>query len=161
MSSRNLTLLLLCLTGCSEQLGDVRINEVSASNQSNCLDAFGDPGDWIELFNATSSMIDLGGYAVYNDDTAPELGVLAAGVTIAPRGYLVLWADAKSRGLDHLAFKLSSGGDRVTLADPDGAVLDTVSWAASDPDISYARVPDGTGDFESCAMPTCGADNGR
>lgn len=161
MNTRKISLVLGVLAGCTDQLGAIRINEVSPANQTGCVDAFGGADDWIELFNATTSVIDLGGYHVFNEDTVAELSVIPAGVTIPPRGYLILWADAKGQGLDHLAFKLSAGGDAVTVTDPDGNVVDEVSWASADPDISYARLPDGIGDFERCTTPTCGASNGR
>jgi lamin tail-like protein len=147
------------LSACRPQLGDVRINELSPANKIGCPDAFGDSVDWIELFNATSSVIDLGGYHVLNDATTPDLAVIPPGVTIPPRGYLVLWADDKQKGLDHLPFTLG-GRDSVTVTDPNGIVVDECSWVAADPNISYARIPDAVGDFERCANPTCGASNG-
>lgn len=158
MSVRHLALVYM-LAGCGPPLGDVRINEISPANRTGCRDVFGESNDWIELYNASLSVIDLGGYHVFNDATPPELGTIAPEVTIPPRGYLVLWADDKHQGLDHLAFKLSSGRDAIKVTDPDGNVVDECSWASADPDISYARVPDAVGDFERCTAPTCGAVN--
>ena len=159
LTVRNAAFAIVLLAGCSEQLGDVRINEVSAANRTGCVDAFGDPDDWIELFNASPSIIDLGGYHVFNEETPSELGVILPGVTITPRGYLLLWAHEKSQGLDHLPFKLSNGRDSVELTDPDGNSLDRISWASADPDTSYARIPDAIGDFKRCTKPSCGASN--
>lgn len=148
-----------CLVSACEPLSDVRINEFSAANNMGCPDVFGESDDWIELSNTTSSIIDLGGYRLFDDATSADLAIIPPGVTIGPRGYLLLWADEKNQGLDHLPFKLAAGGDRLTLEAPDGSVLDEVSWASNDPDVSYARFPDMVGDFARCATPTCGESN--
>lgn len=159
--TRAIAIAAMVLAGCTESLGKLRINELSAANVANCADVFGEADDWIELYNVTSSLIDLGGYHVFNTGTPADVGVIPDGVTIPPRGYLLLWADDKQQGLDHLAFKLSSGGDSVTLTAPNGEVIDEISWASADPNISYARIPDVVGDFERCSKPTCGASNGN
>lgn len=146
--------------GCSSDPSAVQINEFSPANETGCADVFGRSDDWIELVNTTAAPIDLGGYRIYDKATMPSDGTIPSGVTIPPRGYLLLWADGKMQGLDHLVFKLGGGGDKLTLESPEGEVLDEVSWASADPDISYARSPDGVGDFERCTRPTCGKSNG-
>src|SRR5512138_735227 len=95
---RDVALAANLLAACTSPLGDVRINELSPANKIGCPDAFGDSVDWIELFNATSHVIDLGGYHVFSDATTPDLTIIPTGVTIPPRGYLVLWADDKQKG---------------------------------------------------------------
>lgn len=151
----------ICFLGCTSAPAAVQINEISPANETGCPDVFGGSDDWIELVNTTAVPIDLGGYRIYDEATPPADSTIPAGVTIPPRGYLLLWADGKTQGLDHLVFKLGAGGDRVTLESPDAEVLDEVGWASADPDISYARSPDAVGDFERCATPTCGANNGH
>jgi len=153
--------LVACVVGCSAELPAVQINEFSPANMTGCADVFGVSDDWIELVNTTTLPIDLGGYRIYDEATPPADGAIPSGVTIPPRGYLLLWADGKNQGLDHLVFKLGAGGDRLTLESPEADVIDEVSWASADPDISYARSPDATGDFERCSTPTCGASNGH
>ncbi len=159
MSVRDAALVACLLAACTDTLPEIRINEVAPANLTGCPDVFGEPDDWVELTNTTSSAIDLGGYRLFDNTTAPDQAVVAPGVTIAPRGYLLLWADGKIQGLDHLPYKLSAGGDSLTLQAPDGSTLDEVSWASADPDVSYARVPDVVGEFTRCATPTCGAGN--
>lgn len=157
MNVRYVALLAFLDSACSDPMPEVRINEVSAANTTGCPDPFGEIGDWIELINTTSSIIDLGGYRLFDD--AAEQAMIPDGVTIGPRGYLLLWADDDNQGLDHLPFKLGASGDSISLEDPAGVVLDEVSWASADPDTSYARIPDAVGDFVRSVSPTCGASN--
>ena len=65
------------------------------------------------------------------------------------------------QGKTHLSFKLNSKlGEEVVLYDPDGKLVDQYRWSKAYPDISFARVPDGAGDFVDCLTPTCGKLNG-
>jgi Lamin Tail Domain len=147
------------LAGCADRtLGVVRINEVSPANVTGCPDVFGEPDDWIELYNSSLATIDLGKYQLIDEGSVAAL--IADGVTIGPHGYLLLWADGQKQGLDHLPFKLSAGGDTVTLTAPDDSLVDEFAWTTSDPDVSFARMPNGAGDFIYCETPTCGTSNG-
>ena len=78
-------------------------------------------------------------------------------VTIAARGYLIVWADGtdNTNGGLHTNFGLGSGGDTVTLYNNDGTTVeDTVDVPAIDTDNSYGRIPNGTGDFTELANTT-------
>ncbi len=50
----------------------VVINEVLASNRSNRLDEDGDSSDWLELYNAGSSVVDLTGYSLTDERSDPS-----------------------------------------------------------------------------------------
>jgi hypothetical protein len=138
------------------------------SNGKNCPDEVGERNDWIELYNLSDKPVDLTGYSLTDDTSSPDKSVFPAGVTIEGRGTLLFWADGTpDQGKTHLAFKLSSTAEEVVLYDKDGTQLDLVRWGiASDPvlfaaysDVSFARVPDGTGKWVRCAVPTCGENN--
>lgn len=152
----------LALAGCVDTIepGIVRLNEIAPANKTGCPDVFGEVGDWIELYNTSNALVDLGGYHLHDQTTPADTVALAGGVTIPPRGFLLIWADAKDDGLDHVPFKLDASNDTVTLAAPDGTPIDRLHWESGDDDHSFARTPDGQGDFEVCATPTCGTSNG-
>lgn len=147
--------------GTPSALGVLFLNEVMPSNTTTCGDIVGEFDDWIELYNSGATAIDLGGYSITDDPAKPKKATLAAGVTVPAHGFKLLWADDQIQGLDHVAFKLATAAESVTLFAPDGTQLDTYAWtSAALTDNSYARVPNGTGAFALTTTPTCGTTNG-
>lgn len=139
----------------------LHLNEVMPSNQQTCQDESGAWPDWIELFNAGPEEIDLFDYLISDDTDGPATAVHLARLLVPAGGVLVLWADGDTtQGPNHLPFKLSAASERVLLYGPDGALLDRVDWTDALPDVSLARLPDGSGTLASCAVPTCNALNG-
>jgi hypothetical protein len=136
------------------------INEVQPSNQDTITDEYGEADDWIEIFNADTSAVDLKGFRVA--DSSGTSQSISGSVVIQPGGFALLWADdSPSQGAAHLGFKLGAKkGDSVTLMDPDGHTVDGVSFGQGQGQNSYARHPDATGAFAWCAAPTPGASNG-
>lgn len=126
----------------------VFVNEWLASNDGAVLDEFGDADDYIELYNDEEVEIDLGGRYLTDDLTDRTKWEIPEGVTIAPKGYLVIWADDEAaQGPLHAAFKLSAGGEAVGLFDRSSnqlAEIDSVIFGAQTSDISEGRAPDGT-----------------
>ena len=98
--------------------------------------------DWIELYNTTSSAIDISGYKIY--DTGGQTGsktkmAIPTGTTIAAHGFFVIVTDDTSAS----GFGLSSSGETVWLENASGTVIDTVTFAAMATTQSYGRSPDG------------------
>jgi hypothetical protein len=154
----------LSTLGCSSNTSSspqssIVINEIMPANKATCADDQGKYADWVELYNRGDTAVDLGGYSLTDNPATPRKGVLAAGVSIAAKGALVFWADG-SAGTTHLPFKLSKAGEEIALFDPAGKELDHFAWTDAQSDLSYAREPDGSGAFVTCAQPTCGTVNG-
>lgn len=82
-----------------------------------------------------------------------------SGTSIEGNGYLIIWADEDDTqsGL-HANFKISASGESLFLADTSGTIIDEVSFAAQTADISYGRLPNGTGAFQTMS-PTFNAEN--
>jgi len=139
--------------------GDVVINEFMASNEATMADQDNEFDDWIELYNNTSSSLDVGGYFLSDDATDLEQWEIPSGTTIAANGYLIFWADndGAQSGL-HCNFKLSASGENVFLSNASGVILDQITFGAQTTDISYGRFPNGTGAFQSMT-PTFNAQN--
>lgn len=126
---------------------NVVINEVLASNTKN-LDEKQQADDWIELYNTTSSRINLGGYFLTDNLTNLKKWAFPADTYIEPKGFLAVWADEdQNQGPLHANFKLSKSGELLILSDPNGVQLDRVEFGEQQDDQGYARVPDGTGAF--------------
>lgn len=138
---------------------DIVINEVMASNDATAADSAGDFDDWIELYNKSGQIVDLGGF--FLSDKADNLGKweIAQGTMIGPNGYLIIWADEDgAQGERHANFKLSASGEQVILSDTDTLMVDEVTFGQQTTDMGYARVPNGTGNFVIQA-PTFEANN--
>ncbi|MBI4583172.1 MAG: lamin tail domain-containing protein [Planctomycetes bacterium] len=112
---------------------------------------------FIELYNQGSSAGNLAGYHITTDRLRLDQATIAAGASLAPRGWLAL-----SEVDLGISLALPPGEDRlfVALADPEGTrVLEAFIFRPQVDGKSEARIPDGGGDFEEAADPTPGAAN--
>ena len=144
----------------------VVINELMADNDNTSEDPQGDYDDWVELFNRTDSPVDLTGMYLSDKEDNPTKWQFPDGTEIAANGYLIVWCDEDhddeeaTEGL-HSNFKLSKSGEAVLLVDTDAngnTVLDSIVFDEQETDVSYGRIPNGTGDFQVVAA-TPGAEN--
>ncbi len=133
--------------------GDVVINELMASNNATIADQDGEFDDWVELYNNTSTAINLDGYYL-SDDPTDLMKYQFPNVTIDGNGFLIVWLDGDpmQQGL-HADFKLSATGEELLLINSNLQVVDKVVFGNQTTDISYARQPNGTGQF-STGVPT-------
>jgi len=138
---------------------DVVINEFLASN-GTFPDPAGEYEDWIELFNRTDEEVDLGGLYMTDDPAAPAKWQFPEGTSLPAGGYLIIWADEDTgqEGV-HAGFKLSSGGEFIRFSNQDLSPIDSTTFGPQTLDVSMARIPNGTGEFQACAQPTPGAEN--
>lgn len=137
----------------------VVINEIMASNTSTAADEAGQYEDWIELYNLSNVPVDLSGYSLSDDPGNIGKWIFGDGTVIPSGGYVIVWADEDgAQGPMHANFKLSASGETLLLADAQHRLLDTMSYGQQQPDMGYARVPNGTGPF-GIQPPTFGANN--
>nr|WP_282959061.1 CotH kinase family protein [Desulfobacter hydrogenophilus] len=127
--------------------GDIVINEFMADNETSVTDQDDEYDDWIELYNNTDSDISLKGWSLSDDAAEPDLWVFPD-ISIPANGYLIVWADNDEAqdGL-HTNFKLSAFGETILLSSPDLTVMDEITFEEQTPDLSMARFPNGTGEF--------------
>ena len=128
--------------------GNVVINELLASNDITQADQDGEFDDWIELYNNTSSAIDISGYFLSDDPADLTIFQFPSGTSIAANDYLIVWADddLTQAGL-HTDFKLSASGETLFLSDAGNTIVDQITFGAQTTDISYGRYVNGTGGF--------------
>lgn len=90
-------------------------------------DEDGEAQDWIEITNAGGEELDLGGYGL-SDDPAVPLKWTFPPRLLPPGGRLLVFASGKNRrpaaGELHANFALDRAGEALSLAGPDGAVVD-------------------------------------
>ncbi|MDE0043620.1 MAG: CotH kinase family protein, partial [Candidatus Poribacteria bacterium] len=119
------------VTSPTAERSDVIINELMASNTNSIMDAQGEHDDWIELFNTSEQPINLAGMYLSDDQANPRKWQFPKQTTIAPKGYLIVWADSEdeSRAELHTNFNLSKSGETLILVDTNerhNQVLDAV-----------------------------------
>jgi len=112
--------------------------------------------DWVELYNPNNQSVDISGYLMYDPSTVTNKFVIPNGTVIPANGYLVINCDDGVTGAN---FKLSSGGEDVTLEKADGTLVDKVTFPALVANTSYARIPDGSTNLQISNNPTQGASN--
>lgn len=128
--------------------GQIVINEFLATNQADTTDEAGQHEDWIELYNNTTSALDLFGLYLSDNATNP-LKFALPDVVVQPHDYIIIWADEDpgTPSYIHANFKLSASGEWIGLSTADSTVLDSITYGIQDPDISMGRCPNGTGPF--------------
>ena len=110
------SLLLLCIAHATA-FTQVAINELLASNAITNTDPdYQAYNDWIELYNAGATAVNLTGWQLSDDNDIPNKWAFPAGTTIDAGGYLLVWADGQSVGL-HTNFKLAADGEKVGIDD--------------------------------------------
>ena len=124
------------------------INEVAAK---------GDPLDWFELYNSTETAIALSAFVLADDLADPGKRVpFPSDMVLAPGAYLQIQLDKDGWP----GFALGSD-EELGIWTADGTLVAQVDWAEDQAGagMSFARVPDVTGDFQTVSDPTPGAPN--
>lgn len=121
------------------------ITEFMAINDTGLRDEDGATSDWIEIYNAGDTAVNLDGWYLTDNDNELTKWRFPA-VTLGARSYLTVFASGKDRapagGMPalHTSFALDGDGEYLGLVKPDGV---TVAWHFSPrypdqaPDISY------------------------
>ena len=105
----------------------LRITEFVASNDESLLDADGDSSDWVEICNSGATAVDLTGLHLTDNASNKTKWTFPAGRSIAPGGYLVVFASNKNgirgNGELHTNFALSADGEYLGLIASDGVTI--------------------------------------
>lgn len=145
----------------TEDIG-LYINEFMASNATTICDSFGSYSDWIELYNSTDTDMDISGFGISDNLSQPMKYRFPDGTKIAAKGYLVVFCsgnEGMQNGELHAPFGLRSYGEDVVIANRAGRIIDSYSFKNQETDVSMARMPDGTGEFQSNSQPSPGYPN--
>lgn len=139
----------------------IRINEVLQQNKYSLIDADGDRGEWVELFNASNEAVSLRGY--YLSDTAENLFRYALpDVTIGAGEYLVVFLSGKDRtdAEIHANFGLSLDETMLYLTDANKLRTDALPLLHEEKaNVSVGRAVNGS--VQYFAQPTPGSENAK
>src|SRR5687768_2602343 len=93
--ARIFSAMLLCVSTVTAA-AQVTISEFMAGNSQTLADQDGEYSDWIELFNSSAAGVNLENWTLTDSASQPAKWRFPA-VTIAPRGFLVVFASGKNR----------------------------------------------------------------
>ncbi|MEO0082007.1 MAG: lamin tail domain-containing protein [candidate division WOR-3 bacterium] len=146
------------LSEASSFRGRLFLNEFMAANDSTIADEAGDYDDWIELFNADSLPVRLGGFYL-TDNLRDRKKWVIPDTSIAAGGFLLIWADNEpTEGQLHTTFNLAAaGGEQLGLyeaKDTYALIIDTLTFGHQGVDTSFGRYPDGAPNWQFMTSPT-------
>lgn len=133
---------------------DLQISELMSSNSSYLRGPYGNTADWIELYNAGKTKIDLSEYCLTDSS---DLGKYPLpDVTLSPGKYIVILLDESGKnirkGYSFLPFNLSAAGDRLYLT-KDNVIVDFAILPELSGNQAWGR-PKGKASFSLLASPT-------
>ncbi len=138
------------------------INEFCAANTSVLIDPdFHQFGDWLEIYNPNLSPLNVKGYSLTDDLAEKMKWTFPSGVTIAPHGFLLIFADERdTSGLAlHTNFRLKRSGEVIGLFNEQGMLIDSVLYSMQQRNISIGRFPDGASEWQFFQNATPGERN--
>ena len=100
------------------------ISEFLASNGTSIADEDEQASDWIEIHNPEQTPVQLEGYHLTDDPNILTKWTFPS-VSLAGRGYIIVWASGKNRtGTElHTNFGLGATGEYLALVAPDGETI--------------------------------------
>ncbi|GAA5529284.1 hypothetical protein Hgul01_03090 [Herpetosiphon gulosus] len=107
--------------------------------------------EFVELYNPTTTIIDLSGWAVDDIEGGSSPKILPTPTLLAPNDWLVV----------SLSNVLNNSGDQVRLLDPTGQIIDQHSYTSASQGLSWSRMPDGTGSWQAATTPTPASANSQ
>ncbi len=142
---------------------EIVINEIMTSNDttSTITDPNGGHADWIELYNKTSSDIELDQYYLTNNWQIKKQWRFPENTVIKANEYLIIWADRDidEEGL-HTNFKLNKENGYLGLSYENGDLIDSIAYYQNqETNKGFARFPNAIGSFK-VQDPTFGSSNG-
>ncbi len=122
---------------------DLVINEIGAVGSDDFLDEDGEPSDWLEIYNAGTTIVDMDGWFL-TDDALNINKWSFPSVILEPGDFLIVFASGKDRSVAgeelHTNFNLSRNGEYLGLIYSDGTTVIhqyTPEYPRQVEDISY------------------------
>jgi len=162
MKKINQILALLILTPL---IGQVVINEYSASNLYEYTDNYNMEEDWIELYNSSEADMDISGYFLSDKEDNPTKWIIPGGTIISANGYLAFWCsgrDESSGSNFHTNFKLKqtkNNPEHIVFSDPDGNIINDIEMQKTQLDHSMGRDIEDSESWRIFNHPTKGDEN--
>ncbi len=110
--------------------------------------------EWVELYNPLDREVDISGWQLDDEDGGSPPYTIPAGRVLPPKGFLVLYK--RETGIS-----LNNSGDSVRLLDPNGNLIDTITYPAvhRTDKHSWSRTVDGGSTWTDTYPPSPNAPN--
>lgn len=152
-----------CLSCCFVTLSaQLYINEYSCANMNGVLDNNSEYNDWIELYNSSSTTVNLSGYYISDNINNPTKFQIPSG-TVPANGFTRVFCSG--RGIVngvwiHANFKLTQcKSEEIVLSNPSGAIVDSVTIRRHQLEHSWGRSSDGAATWSVFKIPTSNTSN--
>ncbi|MCX8151291.1 MAG: lamin tail domain-containing protein [Candidatus Bathyarchaeota archaeon] len=129
---------------------DLKLNDLMTLNQNTLLDDNGDADPWVEICNLGPGLVTTENLFLTDSISIPNKWRLPS-LSLKAGDYLLLWLDGEpSEGISHASFRLNSTGGELHLywySNSRYELVDTLTYPALNPDVSYGRFPNGEGSW--------------
>jgi hypothetical protein len=143
--------------------GGLQFSEILAINDLAVIDPLGRTSDWIEIWNNSTSTIDLTGVSLSIDQVEPGQWIFDGGTKLNPKGRLVVWCNgSRDPALGPSNYlntgrSLNGAHGTVYLFNASEQIIDRVSYGFQVPDLPIGR--DKNGDWALLSAITPGKEN--
>ena len=148
----------------SSLLGQIVINEFSASNFDSHQDNYGEYEDWIELYNTSNSDVDLNGWYLTDKPNNLTKWQFPSSFIVSANSVAIIYCsglDEINGGVAHSNFKITQTkfNEVFVLSDASGSVVDSISVVPAQKSHSRGRDVNGGSTWSLFTTATPNANN--
>ena len=148
----------------SSLLGQIVINEFSASNFDSHQDNYGEHEDWIELYNTSNSDVDLNGWYLTDKPNNLTKWQFPSSFIVSANSVAIIYCsglDEINGGVAHSNFKITQTkfNEVFVLSDASGSVVDSISVVPAQKSHSRGRDVNGGSTWSLFTTATPNANN--
>ena len=148
----------------SNLLGQIVINEFSASNFDSHQDNYGEYEDWIELYNTSNSDVDLNGWYLTDKPNNLTKWQFPSSFIVSANSVAIIYCsglDEINGGVAHSNFKITQTkfNEVFVLSDASGSVVDSISVVPAQKSHSRGRDINGGSTWSLFTTATPNANN--
>jgi gliding motility-associated-like protein len=140
----------------------VLINEYSCSNMNTIADNYGDYEDWVELYNAGSSAVNLQGYYLSDNPNKPDKWMFP-NVNLNAGARVLVFCSGRNTVVGsniHTSFKLTqTKPEHIVFSSPTLQILEDITTSPTQKNHSRGRTSDGASTWSLFTTPTPNAAN--
>jgi len=157
------TLLIFCFALFSAN-GQIVINEYSAANYNTFADNYGEFEDWVELYNPTTTAIDINGWALTDKPSNPTKWIFPSSFIVPANGVVLIYCSGRDELIladAHSNFKITQtkGNEVLMLSDASGTFQDSIRVLPNQNSHSRGRQTDGAAIWSVFTTGTPSASN--